>query len=182
MIGLETLKRYFYRFLGRNVHPSINEYKKWVEGIGNNVDILCSNIDMLLPELLSIGDNVTITHATVLTHDASTRKTLGYTKFGKVTIGSDVFIGAGAIILPGTTIGDKVIVGAGAVVASDIPNNSVYIGNPAKLTCTYDEYMARMKSRLDNGYIINELPCNLSKEARLRVRDKVTSFGTVFLR
>lgn len=182
MISFETLKRYFYRFLGRNVYPSVSEYRKKGGQIGKNVDILCSYIDMLFPELLSIGDNVMITHATVLTHDASTYKSLGYTKFGKVTIGSNVFIGAGAIILPGTAIGDKVIVGAGAIVASDIPSNSVYIGNPDKLICSYDDYIARMKDRLEYGYVVNELPWNLSEEDRLQIMEKVTEFGTVFLR
>lgn len=107
---------------------------------------------------------------------------MGYTKFGKVTIGSNVFIGAGAIILPGTAIGDKVIVGAGAIVASDIPSNSVFVGNPAKLICSYDEYIARMKDRLDYGYVVNELPWNLNKEDRLQIMEKVTEFDTVFLR
>lgn len=50
-----------------------------------------------------------------------------------VTIGNNVWIGAGAIILPGVTIGDNVVVGAGSVVAKDIPSNSVAVGNPCRV-------------------------------------------------
>lgn len=49
-----------------------------------------------------------------------------------VTIGENVWIGCGAIILPGVTIGDFSVVGAGAVVTKDIPAYSVFVGNPAR--------------------------------------------------
>lgn len=48
-------------------------------------------------------------------------------------IGSDVWIGYGAIVLSGVTIGDSSIVAAGAVVVSDVPSNSVVAGNPARV-------------------------------------------------
>ncbi len=50
-----------------------------------------------------------------------------------VTIGRHVWIGTGAIILPGVSIGDHSIVGAGAVVTKSIPEKCVYVGNPARL-------------------------------------------------
>ena len=49
-----------------------------------------------------------------------------------ITIGDHVWIGAGAIVLPGVTIGDNVVVGAGSVVTKDIPDNQVVAGNPAR--------------------------------------------------
>ncbi|UWR39642.1 DapH/DapD/GlmU-related protein [Sulfitobacter sp. W074] len=50
-----------------------------------------------------------------------------------VKIGKNVWIGTGAIILPGVTIGDNAIVGAGALVTKDVPCNSMAVGVPAVL-------------------------------------------------
>lgn len=49
-----------------------------------------------------------------------------------VTIGDNVWIGGGAVILPGVTIGDNVVIGAGSVVARDIPDNTIAVGNPCR--------------------------------------------------
>jgi len=49
-----------------------------------------------------------------------------------VVIGDNVWIGAGALILPGVTIGDDAIVGAGAVVTKDVAAGSTVVGNPAR--------------------------------------------------
>ncbi|MBQ8596252.1 MAG: galactoside O-acetyltransferase [Lachnospiraceae bacterium] len=50
-----------------------------------------------------------------------------------VKIGNGVWIGAGAIILPGVTIGDHAVIGAGSVVTKDIPANVIAVGNPCKV-------------------------------------------------
>ena len=50
-----------------------------------------------------------------------------------VTIGDDVWLGAGVIVLPGVTIGDRCTIGAGSVVTKDIPADSVAVGTPAKV-------------------------------------------------
>ncbi len=49
-----------------------------------------------------------------------------------VTIGRNVWIGGGALILPGVTVGDDAIVGAGAVVTKDVPPGATVVGNPAR--------------------------------------------------
>lgn len=55
-------------------------------------------------------------------------------EFGRpVHIGRNVWIGGGAIILPGVTIGDDVLIGAGSVVTRDIPSGCTAFGNPARV-------------------------------------------------
>ncbi len=54
-------------------------------------------------------------------------------EFGRpVTIGADVWIGGGAIILPGVTISDDAVIGAGAVVTRDVAKGVTVAGNPAR--------------------------------------------------
>jgi acetyltransferase-like isoleucine patch superfamily enzyme len=50
-----------------------------------------------------------------------------------VTIGNDVFIGAGAYILRGSTIGDGAVIGAASVVSGHVPSHSTFAGNPARM-------------------------------------------------
>ncbi len=50
-----------------------------------------------------------------------------------ITLGTNVWVGGGAIILPGVTIGDNTVIGAGSVVTKDIPANCVAVGNPARV-------------------------------------------------
>jgi len=50
-----------------------------------------------------------------------------------ITIGDNVWLGGGAIVLPGVTIGDNTVVGAGAVVTRDLPAGVVAYGNPARV-------------------------------------------------
>jgi len=150
-------------------HSSVNiieYYKSRGVTIGENVDIIDSYLDGCHSALITIGNNVTITGARILAHDASTKKFIGYSKIGLVTIGNNVFIGNGAIILPSTKIGDNVIVGAGAVVASDIPNDCVVVGNPARVLCSTTQYISQNKERLSghNSYVSQKLFCNRSKE------------------
>lgn len=64
-------------------------------------------------------------------HDPAQRRAM--LEFGRpVHIGSQVWIGGGAIILPGVTIGDDAIVGAGSVVTRDVPAGAKVMGNPAR--------------------------------------------------
>lgn len=57
----------------------------------------------------------------------------GHEECRPVVIGSDVWIGARVIILPGVHIGDGAVIGAGSVVTKDVPAYGIVGGNPAKL-------------------------------------------------
>ena len=50
-----------------------------------------------------------------------------------VTIGDDVWLGAGVIVNPGVTIGEGSVIGSGSVVAADVPRNVVAVGNPCRV-------------------------------------------------
>jgi maltose O-acetyltransferase len=53
-----------------------------------------------------------------------------------VTLGDNVWLGGGAVVLPGVTVGDDSVIGAGAVVTKDVPAGVVAAGNPARVVCT----------------------------------------------
>nr|WP_245250557.1 DapH/DapD/GlmU-related protein [Youngiibacter multivorans] len=107
--------------------------------------------------LISIGDNVTLApNVHILAHDASTKMYLDYTKIGLVSIGNNVFIGAGSIILPNVSIGSNVVIGAGSVVSRSIPDNSLVLGNPAKVIGSVDDYIERQRTLLNEAVIYDE--------------------------
>ena len=54
-------------------------------------------------------------------------------EFGRVRIGRNVWIGGGAIILPGVSIGDDALIGAGSVVTRDVAAGATALGNPARV-------------------------------------------------
>ncbi|KIZ32991.1 sugar O-acetyltransferase, partial [Stutzerimonas stutzeri] len=55
-------------------------------------------------------------------------------EFGRpIRIGKNVWIGGGAIILPGVTVGDDAVIGAGSVVTRDVPASATVVGNPARV-------------------------------------------------
>jgi acetyltransferase-like isoleucine patch superfamily enzyme len=98
------------------------------------------------PYLITIGDNVFISvGAKIICHDGGVLPfrdrypELDVTN--PVVIGSNIFIGAGALILGGVTIGDNCIVGANAVVSKDVPPGSVVAGNPARVVKSTDDYL-----------------------------------------
>ena len=55
-------------------------------------------------------------------------------EFGKpISIGSDVWVGGGALILPGVRIGSRTVIGAGSIVTRDIPDDVFAAGNPCRV-------------------------------------------------
>ena len=103
--------------------------------LGKHV-LINSNCFFLDSSTIVIGDYVMIgPNVTIVTPNHS-RDPQGRRKIGTickpVVIGDDVWIGSGAIILPGVTIGDGAIIGAGSVVTKDVPAGKIVAGNPAR--------------------------------------------------
>ena len=101
-------------------------------------------IDLLHPELITIGDNVTISsNSMIFAHiNPSANEFLkehGYPrKIKPVTIKKGAVISVGCIIIAGVTIGENAIVGAGSVVTQDVPDYCVVVGNPARVVKKID--------------------------------------------
>lgn len=126
--------------------------------------------------LIEIGDNVTLApRVHVLAHDASTKNVLGYTKIGCVTIGDNVFVGAGTIILPNVKISANAIVGAGSVVSKSL-TSGVWVGNPCVKVAEYDEWVLKQKERMskaiiyDESYIIGNITENMKREMKEQLK------------
>lgn len=64
--------------------------------------------------------------------DADLRRA-GWEAAEPITIGDNVWLGGGVIVLPGVSIGEDTVVGAGAVVSRDLPSGVVAVGNPARV-------------------------------------------------
>ena len=121
--------------------------------VGRNSILSCKNGDITLADGVNIGFNcevfsagtVTIGKDTLLAayayliggdHDFSD-KTVAVNaqprRAAGITVGSGVWIGAGAKVLDGVQIGDRGIIGAGAVVRSSVPEGATAVGVPARL-------------------------------------------------
>lgn len=130
---------------------------------------------------ITIGDNVTLApRVHILAHDASTFIFMGKTRAANVRIGNNVFIGASAIVLPGVTIGNRVVIGAGSVVTKNIPDNSVAVGNPARVICTVDEYLDKIKEKMcsENTFVGID---PIDKEARDKAISAAIQYGEIFV-
>ncbi len=107
----------------------------------------------LYSELIFLHNNICIgSNVSFSTHDAShivLNSLIGKNeiieRIGCIEIMDNVFIGAGVRILSNVRIGSNVIIAGGSVVTRDIPDNTVYSGNPAKLVCSIEDYMDMLK-------------------------------------
>jgi acetyltransferase-like isoleucine patch superfamily enzyme len=128
------------------------------------------------PYLVSIGDDVTISHGVgFITHDGGLRAVRhrhpGAFYYAPVTVGDRVFIGANAILLPGVTIGHGAVVGAGAVVTADVPADTVVAGVPARRLRAVDDYARSLEPEWTDTSALSAH----EKERVLRARFGITS-------
>ena len=104
--------------------------------LGNNVYAnfnltLVDDAEIFIGDSVMIGPNVVIATAG---HPVNPELRLKVAQFNiPVHIEKNVWIGAGAIILPGVTVGENSVIGAGSVVTKDIPPNVVAVGNPCRV-------------------------------------------------
>jgi maltose O-acetyltransferase len=114
----------FYCSYGKNTYIGDHVFLNYMCTILDNNDVRIGNHVM-------IGPNVQIYTAA---HDiqAETRNQ-GWEVAKAIEIEENVWIGGGAILLPGVNIGRKSVVGAGSVVSRNVPANTVVAGNPARV-------------------------------------------------
>jgi len=92
--------------------------------------VILDVVDVVIGDRTQIGPGVQILSADH-PRDAATRAT--GLEFGRpIRIGRNVWIGAGAIILPGVSVADDALIGAGSVVTRDVPAGTTVVGNPAR--------------------------------------------------
>ena len=146
--------------------------------LGKNVDIVSDYFfDPSHCFLISIGDNAIIApNVRLIAHDASTKRTLGYTKIGKIEIGENCFIGDSTIVLPNVKIGSNSIIGSGSVVTKSVPPNCIAAGNPAKVIMTINEYIKKIKRMSADKRIFGEdyYIDNLNEKKRKEIIDSLS--------
>jgi maltose O-acetyltransferase len=161
-----------------NKQDYVKDFKKRGIKIGKNCKIQREVIiDYSHYWHISIGDNVTLApRVHILAHDASTKIHLNYAKIGKVDIKDNVFIGAGSIILPGVIIGKNSIIGAASVVTTDIPENTVASGNPAKVIYGLEEFLLKHKKIMTENPVFGEeytLRANVTEKMKEEMNEKM---------
>lgn len=109
---------------GKNVHFGNSVYANFNLTLVDDCEIFVGDNVMFAP-------NVTVATATHPINPLLRSKQAQYNL--PVHIGNNVWVGAGAIILPGVSIGENTVIGAGSVVTKDIPANVVAVGNPCKV-------------------------------------------------
>lgn len=118
--------------------------------IGHDVGLsgttICAAQDVKIGDQTLIGANVTIVDTDFHSLDPEGRRYCpdeSKVRCAPVSIGRNVFIGAGSTILKGVTIGENSVIGAGSVVSADIPMNSIAAGTPCRV-------VRQLSSRIEN--------------------------------
>lgn len=119
----------FFTDYGENIYLGKN-----VEINMNCVFLDCNRIT--IGDFCGIGPGVhiyTVFHSVRAAERLSENSSFWYAKTAPVTLGKNVWIGGGSILLPGVTIGDNTTIGAGSVVTKSVPTNCLAAGNPCRI-------------------------------------------------
>ncbi|NCA77753.1 MAG: N-acetyltransferase [Alphaproteobacteria bacterium] len=115
--------------IGDNCNINFNVFIENDVIIGNNVTI---KPGVQIWDGVTIEDNVFIGPNVTFTNDLVPRSKQYPDSFLKTTVKKGASIGANSTIIAGTTIGESALVGAGSVVTKDVPDGTVWFGNPAR--------------------------------------------------
>ena len=133
----EILERFFAK-VGKNLyiepplHANWGRNTYWGDKCYANFNLtLVDDGDIIIGDSVMFAPNVIVAGTGHPIHPELRRRVAQFSI--PVVIGNNVWIGAGAIILPGVTIGDNSVIGAGSVVTKDIPENVIAVGNPCRV-------------------------------------------------
>jgi acetyltransferase-like isoleucine patch superfamily enzyme len=153
----------------RICRPGSVEYAEFLRAHGGFYSIgeecrVNSNVVVTDPSYVRLGNNVTLSTCALIGHDGAVgvlNRAYGVRldSVGKIDIRDNVFVGYGAIILPGVTIGPNAIVAAGAVVNRDVDSGDIVGGVPARPIGRVDDLVERLKASTLNvpwGHLIQE--------------------------
>lgn len=162
---LETWVNPLHKFMGRSIDrlrtfrydfDRLRLERRWAKlrrrGLKLGTDVCIPGSTWIDPDylfLISIGDHCGFgPDCLILAHDAQMDEYLDAGRVGQVIIHESCHIGARTVLLPGIEVGPRTIVGANSVVSKTLPSNTVCAGNPAKVICTLNDYLAKHRKNI----------------------------------
>ncbi len=115
--------------IGNNCNINCQVFIENDVNIGNDVTI---KPGVQVWDGITIEDNVFIGPNVTFTNDLKPRSKIYPDEFLKKKKKKGASLGANSTILPGIIIGENAMIGAGSVVTKDVPDNEIWVGNPAK--------------------------------------------------
>ena len=139
--------------------PDGHEYARFLKrhdrlhAMGDNVSILPTTV-ITDPPYVRLGSNISLSTCALICHDGVIKILnraygLKLDRVAKIDIRDNVFVGYGAIILPGVTIGPNAIIAAGAVVTKDVAPGDIVGGVPARTIGKTEEFARRLQKQTD---------------------------------
>lgn len=135
----DSLMREMFAEVGENCYIEPPLHANWAgkfvhmgKGVYANFNLtLVDDAEIFIGDHVMFGPNAVVCTGTHPVCPEFRKKQAQYNL--SVKIGNNVWVGAGAVILPGVTVGENSVIGAGSVVTKDIPDNVVAVGNPCRV-------------------------------------------------